>query len=84
VEVGGVLFDVRLQGEEIFVDEGGDFLVGVGLGFQPSASASSRGRTEINEQRLARRLSLRERRVGILFPFDCHPFHLLGKFIRAC
>jgi hypothetical protein len=69
-----VLFDVRLQGKEILIDEGGDFRIGVGLGFQPSASASGRGRAEINEQRLSCGLGLGERRVGILFPFDCHIF----------
>jgi hypothetical protein len=72
VEVGGVFFDVRLKGQKILVDEGGNFIISIGLGLQPSASASGRGGAEINKQRLLRRFSLRERRVGILFPFDCH------------
>jgi hypothetical protein len=83
MEVGGVFFDVRLQGQKILVDEGRNFIVGIGLGLQPSASASSRGGAEINKQRLFRRFSLCERRIGILFPFDCHVLVLLRDSLEC-
>ena len=82
MEVGGVFFDVRLKGQKILVDEGGNFPVSVGLGLQPSASASSRGGAEINKQRLFRRFRFGQSRVGILFPFDCHILALLRKSLE--
>jgi hypothetical protein len=51
MEVGGVFFNVRLDRNEVVVDEGCDFRVGVGLGLQPSARPSSRGGAEIDQQR---------------------------------
>jgi len=77
-----VFFDVRLEGQKNFVDEGGNFIVSIGLGLQPSASDSGRGGAEINEQRLFRRFGLREHRVGILFPFDCHIPALLRNLLE--
>jgi hypothetical protein len=47
-----VLLDVGLDRQEILVDKAGDFFVGIRLGLQPSASASSGSRTEIEQQRL--------------------------------
>ena len=82
MEVGGVFFDVRLKGQKILVDEGRNLIVSVGLGFQPSASASSRGGAEINKQRLFRSFSFGQRRVGILFPFDCHIIILLRNSLE--
>jgi hypothetical protein len=82
VEVGGVFFDMRLKGQKILVDEVGNFPVSIGLGLQPSASASSRGGAEINKQRLLRRFRFGQRRVGILFPFDCHIPVLLRNLLE--
>jgi hypothetical protein len=70
MKVGGVFFDVRLQGQEVLVDEGSDFRVGVGLGLQPSACASSRGGAEIYEQRSLCRLGFGERGVCVFVPLN--------------
>jgi hypothetical protein len=67
-----MFLDVRFERNEILVDEIRYFRVGVRLGFQPSARASSRCCAEINEQRFLALLSLRERRVSIFVPLDSH------------
>jgi hypothetical protein len=67
-----MFFDVRLDGHEVLVNEGSDFLVGVRFGLQPNASASSRGGAEINEQRFLRRLCFFECRVRIFVPLHSH------------
>jgi hypothetical protein len=43
-----MFFDVSFEWNESLIDEVGGFLIGVGLGFQPSTCASSRGGREIN------------------------------------
>ena len=70
MEVDGMFFDVRFEGQEILIDEGRDLIVGVGFGLQPNARASSRGGAEINQQRSVLRFRFTERRVGVLAPFD--------------
>ena len=67
-----MFFDVRLDRDEVVVDEGRDIWVGVRLGLQPSARASSRGGTEINQQRFLRSLGFRQRGVGVFIPIDSH------------
>jgi hypothetical protein len=42
-----MFLDVRLDREKIRIDEGCDIFIRVRLGFQPSTSASSRSRAEI-------------------------------------
>ena len=74
MEVGGMFFDVRLDSHEMLVDEGCDFRIGVGLGLQPSAGASSRGGAEVNEQRFICFLRFGERRVEVFLPLDSHLF----------
>jgi len=49
VKPGGVLLDVRLNGEKVGLDEVGRLLIRVRLCFQPSACASSRRRAEIDQ-----------------------------------
>jgi hypothetical protein len=44
-----MFLDVGFDGQEILVDEIGGFLVFVGLGIQPSAGASGRSRTEVQQ-----------------------------------
>jgi hypothetical protein len=51
MEAGGILFDVNFNGSKGLVDPGGELRVGVRLGFQPSACASTRGGAEIDENR---------------------------------
>jgi len=53
-----MFLDVRLDREEIRVDESGDSLIRVRLGFQPSTSPSSRSRAEIEQNRPAGLLRL--------------------------
>jgi hypothetical protein len=72
MEIGGMLFDVRLDGHEILVDEGRGLIIGIGFGFQPNACASSRGGTEINQQWFLFRLRFCQRRVCVFVPFDSH------------
>ena len=51
VEPRRMFFDVGFDRDEMLVDEVACFGIGVRLGFQPSASASSRRRTEIEQER---------------------------------
>jgi hypothetical protein len=37
-----MFLDVRFEWDEVLIDEVGGFLIGIGLGFQPSTCASSR------------------------------------------
>jgi hypothetical protein len=70
MKVGGVFFDVGFERDEVFVDEGRDIVVRVGLGLQPSARASSRGGTKINEQRFLCRFGFSERCVRVFVPLN--------------
>jgi hypothetical protein len=70
MKVGGAFFDVRLKWQEVLIDEGRDFVVRVGLGLQPSARASSRGRAEIDQQRFLRLFGLSQGRVRVLAPLN--------------
>ena len=51
MEAGRILFDVNFDRSKALVDPGGELRVGVGLGFQPSACASTGGGAEIDENR---------------------------------
>ncbi len=62
---GGVLLDMGFDRQIIFVDKAGDFFVGIRLGLQPSTSASSGSRTEIEQQRLLRFLRAGQRGIDI-------------------
>jgi hypothetical protein len=67
-----VFFDVSFEGDETLMNEIGDFLIGVRLSFQPSTSASSRRRREINQQRLVLTFSFGESGIDIFDPIDEH------------
>jgi hypothetical protein len=82
VEIDRVLFDMSFDRDEILIDEAGDFIVGVGLGFQPSARASSRCGAEIQQQRFVRRLGFRQCRINILLPIYSHDFSSLKLYSR--
>ena len=41
-EVRGMFLDMRFKRDEVLIDEVGGFVIGIGLGFQPSTCASSR------------------------------------------
>jgi hypothetical protein len=72
VEPCRMLFDVGFDRYEMLVDEVGCFLIAVRLGFQPSASASSRGRTEIEQDRAVLLLRRRERLIRLSAPVHRH------------
>jgi len=72
LEPSRVLLDVGFYGQEVVVDESRGLVVGVGLGFQPSARASGGGRAEVEKKRTRRRFRLGERRVDVLAPLYCH------------
>ena len=72
MEVRGMLFDVRFERYEVFVDEGSCFVVAVRFGFQPNTSASGRGSAEIDQHRPFTGLGFRKRRVGVCHPVNFH------------
>jgi GrpB-like predicted nucleotidyltransferase (UPF0157 family) len=72
VEPGGVFLDVRLDRQKIRVDEACDAFIRVRLGFQPSASPSSRSRAEIEQDRPAGLLGLFECGIDVLAPLNWH------------
>jgi len=63
---------MRLHRQEIRVDEARDPFIRVRLGIQPSATVSSRSRTEIQQNRAAQVLRLGERRVDVFTPLHRH------------
>ena len=71
-EALGLLFDVDLDRDEILTDEGRYAVIGVNLGFQPSAPRSHRGGAEIEEHRPVAFLSLRQGGIRIANPVYFH------------
>jgi hypothetical protein len=77
-----MFLDVRFHRQKIRVDEAGDGFIPVGLGFQPSASASSRSRAEIEQDRPARLLRLGQSGIDVFAPLNRHELilYLRGHF----
>jgi hypothetical protein len=67
-----MFFDVGFERDEGLVDEVSGFLIAIGLGLQPSTSASGRGGREIDQQWLVFRLGALQRLVDIFDPIDEH------------
>jgi hypothetical protein len=67
-----MLLDVGCYRKEIIVDKAADFLVGIRLGLQPSASASSGSRTKIEQERLVGVFRARQRGVDVTGPLNRH------------
>jgi hypothetical protein len=63
---------VNLHRDEILVDEVGDLLIGIDLGIQPSTSASSRRRAEIQQHRPMILARMRECSIYIFSPLNRH------------
>jgi hypothetical protein len=72
MEVGRVFLDVRFYRKEILIDEGRDFIVGIGFGLQPNARASSRGSAEVEQQGLLVSFCLSECRINVFVPLNSH------------
>ena len=67
-----MFLDVRFYRKEILIDEGRDFIVGIGFGLQPNARASSRSCAEVEQQGLLLSLCLSECRISVFVPLNCH------------
>jgi hypothetical protein len=72
MEVNGVFLDVRFDRKESLIDEGRDFIVGIGFGLQPNACASSRSSAEVEQQGLLVSLGLSECRIDVFVPLNSH------------
>ena len=79
MEVDGVFLYVGFDRKEILMDEGRDFIVGIGFGLQPNARASSRSSAEVEQQGLLVSLCLSECRIYVFVPLNSH-FQSLLKF----
>ena len=77
MEVDGVFLDVRFDRKESFIDEGRDFIVGIGFGLQPNARASSRSSAEVEQQGLLVSFCLSECRINVFVPLNSHFQNLL-------
>ena len=72
MEVNRVFLDVRCDRKEFLIDEGRDFIVGIGFGLQPNARASSGGSAEVEQQGGLISLCLSECRIYVLVPLNSH------------
>jgi hypothetical protein len=72
MEVDRVFLDVRFDRKKILIDEGRDFIVGIGFGLQPNARASSRSSAEVEQQGLFVSLCLSECSINIFIPLNSH------------
>jgi hypothetical protein len=77
MEVDGVFLDVCFDRQEILIDEGRDFIVGIGYGLQPNARSSSRSSAEVEQQGLLVSLCLSECRINVFVPLNSHVQTLL-------
>ena len=67
-----MFLDVRCDRKEFLIDEGGDFIVGIGFGLQPNARASSWSSAEVEEHVLVLGLRVGEDAVDVVTPVDVH------------
>ena len=72
MEVDRVFLYVGFDRKEVLIDEGRDFIVGIGFGLQPNARASSRSRAEVEQQGLLVSLCLSECRINVFVPLNSH------------
>jgi len=72
MEVDGMFLDMGFDRKESLIDEGRDFIVGIGFGLQPNAGASSRGSAEVEQQGLLVSLCLSECRIYVFVPLNSH------------
>lgn len=79
MEVSGVLFDMCFERHEVVVDERCRLVVAVRLSFQPSASASGRGRAEVDQQWFLLRFGFNECCISVFQPMY---FHIGSSYFR--
>jgi hypothetical protein len=72
MEVDGVFLDMRFDREEILIDEGRDFSVGIGFGLQPNTRSSSRSSAEVEQQGFLVNLCLSECSINVFVPLNSH------------
>jgi hypothetical protein len=72
MEVDGVFLDVCFDRQEILINEGRDFIIGIGFGLQPNARTSSRRSAEVEQQGLLVSLSLSECSINVFGPLNSH------------
>ena len=82
MEVGRMFLDVCFYRQEILIDEGRDFIVGIGFGLQPNACASSRSRAEVEQQGLLVSFCLGKCRINVFVPLNSHFQSLLETKIK--
>jgi len=70
---------VNAHGNEVLRDETNDFLIGIDLGIQPSASRSHRGGAEVQKHHAPSTPGLFQRAIEIAVPCDGHDL-LLSDF----
>ena len=78
-----MFFDVRFDRHEMVVDEIRYRAIAVRLGFQPSAGASRRRCTEIEEQRPVLLFRVSERLIHISDPIHQHVYLLVSLAATA-
>ena len=82
MEVNRVFLDVRCNRKEILVDEGRDFIIGIGFGLQPNTRASSRSSAEVEQQGLLVSLRLSECHIDVFVPLNSHFQNLLQTNLK--
>ncbi len=75
-----MFFDVGFYGDEVLVDELSGLRIFIGLGIQPSTRASRGCGAEIQQDRLALFLCLRQGLINVLTPSHGHT----ASFLIAC
>jgi hypothetical protein len=68
------LFDVDGYWKKVLIDKSCELGVAIGFGFQPNASASSRGGAEVKQDWLIVTLGLGQRAIGVCNPLHGHSY----------
>lgn len=85
MEVRRRLFDVDGNGQEILIDETAWLFIGVRLGFQPNACASSWRGAKVEQNWFATVLCLTQRRIRVFDPLHWHsPSSFDQEILRLC
>ena len=80
MKIDRALFDVSFERNEVFIDERGEFVVTIRLGFQPSTGSSGRCGAEIDQQWFLLFLRFGECCISVCSPAYLH-LHLLLRVV---